>query len=973
MTITHGFELLRDEQIDEINTRARVWRHVQSGAELLSLENDDENKVFGISFPTPPSDSTGVAHIMEHAVLGGSRKYQVKEPFVELVKGSLNTFLNAMTFSDKTIYPVASTNLQDYYNLVDVYLDAVFFPLITPHHLQQEGWHYELEDLDDPLTYKGVVFNEMKGVYSAPDSLLQRYSQQTLFPDNSYQYDSGGDPAAIPDLTYEQFKSFHDNYYHPSNSLIFMYGDDDPQERLSLLDEYLSEFEAIDVESAVSLQTPFSEPRRFSYPYTVETNQDNGQAPKSMVQVNWMLPEFEDPDLVMALSVLSYALVSTPASPLRKALIDSGLGEDITGGGLSTYTRQMTFDIGMKGVNVGDEDKVASLIFDTLQRLANDGIDPDMVEAALNTIEFSLRENNTGSYPRGLSLMISALNTWLHGRDPLLPLRYEGPLAALKSSLEADSKSLQLLIAKYLVNNPHSSTVVLEPDPELAQRWEEAEKRRLAAIREMMSGDELQMVVDGTEELLRMQETPDSPEALASLPMLTLDDLDKESKTIPIEVLEDQGSKILYHDLFTNGILYLDVGFDLHTLPQELVPFAGLFGRALLEMGTESEDFVKLSQRIGRKTGGISPTTLTSAVQNDSNGTTWLFLSGKATMDQTQDLLDILRDVLLTIKLDNPERFRQIVLRAKARHESGLIPGGHLVVNTRLRARFNLADWASEQIGGLDNLLFLRELAPAIDNDWPSVLAKLEEIRQRLLNRNTMLVNVTLDSDNFQSFKPQLDQFLETLPANPVELPGWGPSPYPKNEGLTIPAQVNYVAKGANLYQLGYRVHGSMSVITNALRTTWLWEKVRVQGGAYGGFCLFRKQSGVFTYLSYRDPNLTGTLDNYDGTVGFLRNIELSDDELTKSIIGAIGTLDSYQLPDAKGYTSMMRYLLGETDSTRQKYRDEVLSASVDDFRALADVLEKLNTEGQVVVLGSAEAIAAANDDEEWLQVSRVM
>ncbi len=432
MTITHGFELLRDEQIDEINTRARIWRHVKSGAELLSLENDDENKVFGISFSTPPADSTGVAHIMEHAVLGGSQKYQVKEPFVELVKGSLNTFLNAMTFSDKTIYPVASTNLQDFYNLVDVYLDAVFFPLITPNHLQQEGWHYELDKLDDPLKYKGVVFNEMKGVYSAPDSLLQRYSQQTLFPDNTYQYDSGGDPAAIPDLTYEQFKAFHDDYYQPSNSLIFMYGDDDPQERLRLLDEYLSQFEAIEVDSSVSLQTPFMEPRRFSYPYTVEANQDNGQKPKAMVQVNWMLPEFEDPNLVMALSVLSYALVSTPASPLRKALIDSGLGEDVTGGGLSTYTRQMTFSIGMKGIEVGDEGKVESLIIDTLKQLAEDGIEPDMVAAAVNTIEFSLRENNTGSYPRGLSLMINSLNTWLHGRDPLLPMRYEAPLEALE-------------------------------------------------------------------------------------------------------------------------------------------------------------------------------------------------------------------------------------------------------------------------------------------------------------------------------------------------------------------------------------------------------------------------------------------------------------------------------------------------------------------------------------------------------------
>jgi Zn-dependent M16 (insulinase) family peptidase len=973
MTRSHGFELVRDEQIEEIDTRARTWRHVKSGAELLSLHNDDENKVFGVAFRTPPADSTGVAHIMEHAVLGGSRKYQVKEPFVELVKGSLNTFLNALTFGDKTIYPVASTNLQDFYNLVDVYLDAVFFPLITPHHLQQEGWHYELEDLDDPLTYKGVVFNEMKGVYSSPDSMLQRYSQQTVFPDNPYGLDSGGDPAAIPDLTYEQFKSFHDAYYHPANSLIYFYGDDDEQERLRLLDVYLSQFEAIEVDSAVPLQPHFDKPQKFTFPYSVDAQQGDGRAPKAMMQVNWLLPEFADANQVMALSVLSYALVNTPASPLRKALIDSGLGEDVTGGGLSTYTRQMTFSVGLKGLELANVEEVEALILNTLAHLAEEGIEPDMVEAALNSIEFALRENNTGPYPRGLSLMVSGLNTWLHGRDPLMPLRYEAPLASLKHTLEANRSAFQDMIREYLLDNPHRTTVTLEPDSQLSQQREEVEKARLSKARAQMSSEELQQVIDDTRELRHLQETPDSAEALASLPMLTLEDLDKESKTIPLEVIEAQGSKILFHDLFTNGIVYLDVGLDLQTLPQELLPYIGLFGSILLTMGTESEDFVKLSQRIGRKTGGISPSTFTSAVQDDDAGVAWLFLRGKATMEQTQDLLDILRDVLLTVKLDNLERFRQIVLRAKAGHEAGLIPGGHLVVNSRLRARFNKGDWASEQIGGLDNLFFLRELIEAMENDWPAVLAKLETIRLLLLNRNSMLLNVTVDADNWSMFQPQLERFLETLPADPVSYPGWSPTPLPPNEGLTIPAQVNYVAKGANLYELGYKAQGSISVITNYLRTTWLWEKVRVQGGAYGGFCVFRKQSGVFSYLSYRDPNLAGTLENYDGTAAFLRDLDLNVDELTKSIIGAIGNLDMYQLPDAKGFTSLQRYLLGVTDDERQQYRDEVLATNVADFRTFSDILDEVNRKGQVVVLGSAEAIARANEDQEWLQISQVM
>ena len=973
MTLSHGFKLLRDEQIEEIDTRARTWRHVKSGAQLLSLNNEDENKVFGISFRTPPSDSTGVAHIMEHAVLGGSRKYQVKEPFVELVKGSLNTFLNAMTFGDKTIYPVASTNLQDFYNLVDVYLDAVFFPLITPNHLRQEGWHYEMENLDDPLSYKGVVFNEMKGVYSSPDSMLDRYSDRSLFPDNTYGFDSGGDPQVIPELTYEQFKTFHDTYYHPANSLIYLYGDDDEQERLRLLDEYLTQFDEIEVDSEVTLQPRFTEPQHFVFPYSVDAEQSNGHKPKAMVQLNWMLPEFVDPNLVMALSVLSYALIATPASPLRKALIDSGLGEDVTGGGLSTYSRQMTFAVGLKGVDMADVDKVEPLILETLQQLADEGLEDDMIDAALNTIEFSLRENNTGHFPRGLSLMISALNTWLHDRDPLMPLRYEAPLAALKESLDTDGAALQPLILEHLLDNTHRTTVILEPDQKLAQQRDEDEKARLASVRAELNQDQLQQVIDSTQELRRLQETPDSPEALATLPMLTLEDLDRESKTIPIEVLEEQDTRILFHDLFTNGIVYLNVGFNLHALPQEYLVLAGLFGPALLSMGTDSEDFVKLSQRIGRKTGGISSGTFTSAMQHDDDGLAWFFLSGKATMEQTQDLLDILHDVLHSAKLDNQERFRQIALRAKAGHEAGLIPGGHGVVNGRLNAHFSKAGWAAEQIGGLDNLFYLRELQQAIEEDWAGVLAKLEAIRDHLLNRNNMLVNITVDAENWALFKPQLSQFLAGLPQKPVSYPGWTPKQLPPNEGLTIPAQVNYVGKGANLYDLGYKAHGSISVITNYLRTTWLWEKVRVQGGAYGGFCVFRKQSGVFSYLSYRDPNLTDTLTNYDGTADFLRNIELNSEELTKNIIGSIGSLDAYQLPDAKGYTSMQRYLLGMTDEERQQYRDDVLGTSEDDFKAFAGILDKVNEEGLVVVLGSAEAINAANEKQQWLHVAQVM
>jgi hypothetical protein len=889
-----------------------------------------------------------------------------------LVKGSLKTFLNAMTYPDRTVYPVASTNLQDFYNLVDVYLDAVLNPLITPHHLDQEGWHYELEDVNAPLKYKGVVFNEMKGAYSSPDGVLYRASQQALFPDNAYGLDSGGDPTVIPELTYEQFKNFHTRYYHPSNALIYFYGDDDPTERLRLLDAYLANFDAQPVSAQVEAQPRFPAPRRITRPYGIEAGGD--QTPKAFVHVSWLLPEADDPALVMGLSMLSYALVSTQASPLRKALIDSGLGEDLTGSGLSTTLREMSFGVGMRGVEVGRDLEVEELILATLTRLADEGIAREMIEAAYNTFEFSLRENNTGSTPRGLSTMFQALRNWVYGRDPLTPLVFEAPLAAVRHEIDHNPIYFQRLIRTHLLENTHRVTLVLTPDPELNAMRAAEEEARLAQARITLDSAALEKIVANTLELKRRQEQVDPPELLALLPTLKLTDLDREVKSIPSDLGDLAGSKLLFHDLFTNRIVYLDLAFDLHGLSPELLPYAKLFIQSLTEMGTEQEDFVKLSQRIGRTTGGIYPSSFLSAKRDDPEGVAWLMVHGKATMAQAPAMLDIMTEILLTVKLDNPERLRQIVLKNKARAESGLTPGGHSVVDGRLRAGFSTASWAGEQMGGLEQLFFLRRVLTEIDQEWPAVLAKLEAVRRRVINRHTMIANVTLDSENFNDFAPRLKQMVGALPAHEQSYTSWSAPRIMEDEGLSVPAQVNYVGKGADLYALGYSYHGSIQVITNHLRTSYLWDKIRVQGGAYGAFSRFSQQSGVFTYLSYRDPNLLGTLDVYDRAPEFLRTLSLSDDDLTKSIIGAIGVLDAYQLPDAKGDTALARYLLGETDESRQRTRDEVLGTTAADFRRFADVLDAVRREGRVVVLGAAEALAKANTARgDFLKIQRVL
>jgi len=970
MTI-HGFELLRQQEITELKTQAKLFRHLKTGAQLLALENDDENKAFGVTFRTPPPDSTGIAHIMEHSVLCGSRKFPVKEPFVELIKGSLNTFLNAFTYPDKTCYPVASTNLQDLYNLIDVYLDAVFHPRLTPFTLQQEGWHYELEKPDEPLIFKGVVFNEMKGNYSSPDRLLGEYSQRALFPNHTYGVDSGGDPKHIPDLTFEQFMAFHQKYYHPSNAYIYFYGDDHSDERFRRVNEYLKNFDRAANDSAIPLQTRFQQPEKFTHKY--DAGQDSDPGKKGMLNINWLLTETTDREKKLALHILSHILIGTSAAPLHKALIDSGLGEDVIGG-LESELREMYFSAGLKGMAVADAVKVETLIFDTLKNLSEHGIDPQTVEASLNTMEFRLRENNTGSFPRGLSLMLRSLSSWLYDGDPFEPLTFETPLAAIKTRIAAKEKFFENLLRQLLLENQHRVTVMLEPDTQIAQQEEAAEKDRLAQARAQMSSGDLQKVVENTLELKRRQVTPDSPEALATIPMLKLNDLDKQNKLIPCMEIEKSGHKILHHDLFTNGIVYLEAGFDWHTLPQELLPYLPLFSRSLTEIGTAQEDFVKLSQRIGQKTGGVGTRRLTATLADSDSAATWLFLRGKGLMHQTDDLLAIMREVLLTVRLDNPERFRQMVLDSKAGMEASLVPSGHGFVSTRLGARFNENGWIDEQMGGVSYLFFLRQLAKDVEENWPRVLSALEQIRSLLVNRDRLICNVTLDAANYQQFEPKLLAFINALPAAPTDFTKWSPHYRTEFEGLTIPAQVNYVGKAANLYQHGYKFHGSALVISNFLRTTWLWERVRVQGGAYGGFCSFARRSGVFSFSSYRDPNLLATLDNYDAAAKFLREVDLSEDELTKSIIGTIGDLDAYQLPDAKGYTSLVRHLVHETEAERQQLRDEVLSTTAADFRRFAEALEQVKQHGQVVVLGSPQAIENVNARrQDWLKVVKVM
>lgn len=954
----------------------------------MSLICDDENKTFGVVLRTPPANSTGIPHILEHSVLCGSKKYPIKEPFVELLKGSMQTFLNAFTYPDRTCYPVASTNVADFYNLVDVYLDAVFFPncVNDKSTFEQEGWHVELDDAAKPeeAIYKGVVYNEMKGVYSNPDSVLGRDLQQAVYPDNTYGVDSGGDPKEILNLTFEEFQDFHAKFYHPTNARFWFYGDDDPTKRLEILSEALATFDKrTDIESKVAQQKLWTDgPKQLRKKYAAGAD-EGPDGSKSYVAMQWLLNDDKlDLDTELALGFLDHLMLGTVSAPLRKKLLDSKLGEALTASGIEDELMQPGFSVGLKGVKAENMDKVEPLVMEELRRLASEGFDEKSVEASMNTIEFALRENNTGRFPRGLSLMLRSMTSWLYDRDPFTPLRFEEPLQKLKARIDAGEDVWRPLIQKYLLDNSHKVTLFLEPDMDLAKQTEEEEKERVKSEMTKLSSDELAKVKENTELLKKKQETPDSPEALKCVPSLSVADIEKEAKKLPIDIRTDglpEGAKIITHDIFTNDIVYAEILLPLRGVPKDLIPLVPLFSRCIFNVGTSDESLLELQQRIGSKTGGISASVFTSDVKGEEEAASYLMVRGKCTKSQAPDLFAIAKDALFKCKVDDVDRITQMVLESKAGYESSIVAAGHRFASSRLHAMENTeAGWLGDSMGGLGGLFYNRELAKSLtdggDEAFAEVSAKLEQIRQAILGSHGAIVNMTGDAALLSEVTPLAEDVLTSLPANGAPSCDWAErTPLEAgNELLTVPTQVNYVAKAINLYKGGYDLHGASYVVSKQLNVTWLWDRVRVSGGAYGGFCDFDTHSGLLTYASYRDPNLLKTIDIYDGTPGHLTGeevMEMDAESLDKAVVGTIGDIDSYQLPDSKGYSSLMRYLLKVNDEKRQLRRDEILSTSKEDFPKFGEAIKQAHEKvgGYVVAVCSADAAKKAKEERPEL------
>ena len=950
-----GFTLNRQETISELKSEALLFEHDKTGAEVVVLENDDDNKVFSVTFCTPPSNDRGVAHILEHSVLCGSRKYPVKEPFLELLKGSLQTFLNAMTFPDKTMYPVASRNKKDFFNLMDVYLDAVFYPNITEEIFMQEGWHHDLESPEKEIVYKGVVFNEMKGVFSNPENLLDRHLVRSLFPKTTYGFESGGDPDAIPELTYEEFKDFHRKNYHPSNSRIFLYGDGDTKEYLAFLnDEYLLNFESERVESFVDIQRRFHRPKRKVTYYPVSRGESLDK--KTFVAVGFKLDKATRHEHCLAFSILSNLLLDTSASPLRKALIDSGLGSEIIGGGFDDNRLETMFAVGMKGTEAEHEEKIFDLIFSTLRDLVEKGIDENMVESAVNSFDFKLREANFGGFPKGIVYNIQALASWLYGSDPFIHLKYDKLMRKIKR--QAGQGYFECLIKKHLLNNRHQSIMLAVPKVDLAKKQDAKVRKRLKALKASLPVEEIEQLVERTQMLRSLQITPDPPENLDKLPSLGLEDIERESERFPLEVKQETAPKILYHDLFTNKIAYVQVGFDAAGVPLDKLQYLPLLGRMVLGMGTRKHSYVEISQMLGIHTGGVRPWNFTSATVSDHRQIlSYLFFSGKALVEKVDDLFDILEELIGEYEFNNPTRLVEIIRSAKADMEDSILSSGNHYVLSRLHSYQSSLGRYNELIEGISFYKFLENLLVCAERDPDQVAESFREVAQTVFTCKNTLANVTVSEKDYPKIEKRINGMTRVLSDHPPQSAPLDFQSGPANEAFLTASAVQFVGKGANLYELGLEYSGKFDALNSVLRTCYLWDRVRVQGGAYGSQSTFDSFSGNYGLVSYRDPNLNETLDVYDQIAGYLENLDLSDKELTKILIGCVGHLDPPLTPDRKGTVAMVELLTGRTYELKQKRRDELLSTKRGDIQSYASLFSKIRKSGNVCVLGNEEKI----------------
>lgn len=956
MKESRAYEIVQHQRIEDIHADGYLLRHKKSGARVMILENDDDNKVFNIAFRTPPADSTGVAHILEHSVLCGSRQFPLKDPFVELVKGSLNTFLNAMTYPDKTMYPVASCNDQDFQNLMHVYLDAVFYPNIYEKEeiFRQEGWNYQLEDLDAPLKYNGVVYNEMKGAFSSPDEILQREIFDVLFPDTPYGVESGGDPRKIPDLTYEDFLAFHSRYYHPSNSYIYLYGNMNVEEKLEWMDrEYLSKFDQIQVDSAIPYQKPFEKPLEHTVYYPV--SEGGSEEGNTYLTYNMVVGNTLDVELCTAFEVLDYVLLSAPGAPLRQALLDAGLGKDVQGG-YDDGILQPFFSVIVKNGEAEDKGRFVQVIRDTLENIAAEGIDKKAVAAGINFLEFRFREADYASFPRGLMYGIDVFDSWLYDDEkPFIHLERLGAFESLKK--KAEEGYFEELIRSALLNNSHTALVLGVPKKGLAMEEEKATEEKLASYKASCSREELEKLVEKTRKLKEFQESEDSEEAKARIPMLKRSDIRKETVTLHNTPHLVHGRTVLHHEVDTHGITYMSLLFDTKRVPDELVSYMGILKSVLGYVDTAHYTYGELFHEINAQSGGINCGLQVFARPEDQEDCQRMFgIRAKYLKDKENFVFSMIREILFTSKLDDDKRLYEIVARQKARLESSLGEAGHSTAVLRAASYYSPASNFQDRVGGIDYFRLLEDLEKNFEEKKEDLKEKLQQLIYMIFCSENMMVSVTTDAEGYEGFESQVALMVPLLYKNPVQTGAIRYGFEKKNEGFSTAGQVQYAAVSGNFRKAGFSYTGALRILKVILSYDYLWINIRVKGGAYGCMSNFRRTGDSFL-VSYRDPHLKQTLEVFENTPEYLRNFQADEREMTKYIIGTISELDVPMNPCAQGELALTAWLSGINEEDFQRERDEILEADQEAIRKLADLIQAVLEQENICVVGSESAL----------------
>lgn len=950
------YEILDEHRVEDVQSDGFILRHKKSGARIAILSNNDDNKVFYIGFRTPPEDETGVPHIIEHTTLCGSKKFPVKDPFIELAKGSLNTFLNAMTYPDKTVYPVASCNDQDFKNLMDVYLDAVFNPNITKYEeiFKQEGWHYELTGKDDELKINGVVYNEMKGAYSSPDEVLSSQIYRSLFPDNTYSKDSGGNPEYIPKLTYEAYLDFYHKYYHPSNSYIYLYGDMDVVERLEWLDkEYLSQYEYKKVNSEINKQLAFDEIKNVEAQYSI--TMDDSQENKTYLSYNRVVGDTLDEMLYQAFDVLDYALVSSPGAPVKQALIDAGIGDDVYGS-YDAGILQPVFSFVAKNANASQADEFESIIENTLKEVVKTGINKEALLAGINSSEFKFREADFGQFPKGLLFGLNCLDSWLFDdMKPFIHLECLDTFAKLRRAVDTDY--FEKLIQEYLLDNTHGSSVTVKPKRGLGNEKEEALAKELSDYKASLSDEEIKKLIEDTEHLKKYQEEPSSDEDLRKLPMLTRADMKKNA--MPFSNIEDEllDVKVVRHDIESNGIDYISFLFDAGDFEQSELGYLGFFTNALGLVSTEKYSYTDLANATNIYTGGISTGTASHPDIKDRNNFVFKFeVKLKVLEKNLGKALELMEQMLLASDFSDTKRLGELVAQIKARLQANLSSSGHLVAAMRSMSSFSRYALYQDELKGIAFYRSICRIEKELSESPERVSDKLAAIAKKLFARNRMLISFTGNNEAYGNAKPSLEKVIAGF--NKMSTIGKQAEVHfnTAKEAFVDASQIQYVAKTGDFVCEGYEYTGALRLLRIILSYDYLWINVRVKGGAYGCMNTFLR-SGESYFVSYRDPNLSDTLDVYDRIPEYIKSFSPDERDMTKYIIGTFSALDTPMNPEAKGSRSLSAYLEGITYEQIQKERDEILNAQPEDIRRLADLVEAVLKKDSVCVIGNENMI----------------